>query len=42
MALFKEENCAYCGKKLSLLGKHKLADGTPVCGKHLRCDQGNS
>ena len=33
MALFKEENCAYCGKKLSLLGKHKLADGTHVCGK---------
>ena len=33
MALFKEENCAHCGKKLSLLGKHKLGDDSHICGK---------
>ena len=33
MALFKEENCAYCGKKLGMLSKHKLGDGTHICGK---------
>lgn len=33
MGLFKEINCAVCGKKTSLLSRTKLTDGNYLCGE---------